>query len=110
MECLHLWEIAEYMMNGLYVRIPAHFCRQGGFYMERWGDAPVHSLAVAMLLNSSEVISALQSTSCNIAHLPCAEKSLALVYMCAALMPFLHRRSRECCLSYPCYFSLIIYI
>ena len=30
--------------------------RQGGFYLERWGDAPVHSLAVAMLLNSSEVI------------------------------------------------------
>lgn len=30
-------------------------CRKGGFYLERWGDAPVHSLAVAMLLNSSEV-------------------------------------------------------
>ena len=29
--------------------------RQGGFYFERWGDAPVHSLAAAMLLNSSEV-------------------------------------------------------
>lgn len=27
----------------------------GGFYKERWGDAPVHSLAVAMLLDRSEL-------------------------------------------------------
>lgn len=26
-----------------------------GFFMERWGDAPVHSLGVAMLLNKSQV-------------------------------------------------------
>lgn len=26
-----------------------------GFYQERWGDAPVHSLAVAMFLNISEI-------------------------------------------------------
>lgn len=28
---------------------------QGGFFYERWGDAPVHSLAVAMMLKKSEV-------------------------------------------------------
>lgn len=28
---------------------------KGGFYYERWGDAPVHSLAVAMLLKPEEV-------------------------------------------------------
>ncbi|RCK62723.1 putative mannosyltransferase KTR5 [Candida viswanathii] len=27
----------------------------GGFYKERWGDAPVHSLAVAMLLDMNEI-------------------------------------------------------
>ncbi|KAJ2783435.1 hypothetical protein H4R18_001700 [Coemansia javaensis] len=27
----------------------------GGFFMERWGDAPVHSLAAGMLLNRSQV-------------------------------------------------------
>lgn len=27
----------------------------GGFYRERWGDAPVHSLAVAMMLNKEEI-------------------------------------------------------
>ncbi|SCU87623.1 LADA_0E05160g1_1 [Lachancea dasiensis] len=29
---------------------------RGGFYYERWGDAPVHSIAVALLLKPSEVI------------------------------------------------------
>lgn len=27
----------------------------GGFFLERWGDAPVHSLAAALFLNSSQV-------------------------------------------------------
>ena len=27
----------------------------GGFFYERWGDAPVHSLGAVMLLNSSQV-------------------------------------------------------
>ena len=27
----------------------------GGFFYERWGDAPVHSLAAVMLLNATEV-------------------------------------------------------
>ncbi|CAK0785082.1 hypothetical protein CVIRNUC_008288 [Coccomyxa viridis] len=29
--------------------------RQGGFFWERWGDAPVHTLAAAMFLSKSEV-------------------------------------------------------
>ncbi|SCV03589.1 LANO_0G05050g1_1 [Lachancea nothofagi CBS 11611] len=29
---------------------------KGGFYYERWGDAPVHSIAVALLLQQDEVI------------------------------------------------------
>lgn len=29
--------------------------KSGGFYKERWGDAPVHSLAVAMMLNKEEI-------------------------------------------------------
>ena len=29
--------------------------RTGGFFYERWGDAPVHSLGAVMLLNSSQV-------------------------------------------------------
>ncbi|KAJ1839705.1 hypothetical protein LPJ73_006665, partial [Coemansia sp. RSA 2703] len=29
--------------------------RAGGFFYERWGDAPVHSIAAAMLLDPSEI-------------------------------------------------------
>ncbi|KAH0285185.1 alpha-1,2 mannosyltransferase [Aureobasidium namibiae CBS 147.97] len=29
--------------------------RSGGFWMERWGDAPIHSLAAGVLLNVSQV-------------------------------------------------------
>ncbi|OAX83100.1 hypothetical protein ACJ72_02543 [Emergomyces africanus] len=29
--------------------------RDGGFFYERWGDAPVHSIAAALLLNKDEV-------------------------------------------------------
>ncbi len=32
-----------------------HLDRVGGFFYERWGDAPVHSLAAAMFLNATEV-------------------------------------------------------
>ena len=29
--------------------------RDGGFFYERWGDAPVHSIAAGLLLNKDEV-------------------------------------------------------
>lgn len=29
--------------------------KSGGFFYERWGDAPVHSIAVALFLDKSEV-------------------------------------------------------
>lgn len=32
-----------------------HLDQANGFFMERWGDAPVHSLAAAMFLNKSQV-------------------------------------------------------
>jgi hypothetical protein len=32
-----------------------HLDKAGGFFYERWGDAPVHSLAVGMFLNKSEI-------------------------------------------------------
>ena len=28
---------------------------KGGFFYERWGDAPVHSIAAALFLNTDEV-------------------------------------------------------
>ncbi len=32
-----------------------HLDKANGFFLERWGDAPVHSLAAAMFLNRSQV-------------------------------------------------------
>lgn len=32
-----------------------HLDREGGFFYERWGDAPVHSIAASLLLNKEEV-------------------------------------------------------
>ncbi|CDS05164.1 hypothetical protein LRAMOSA07693 [Lichtheimia ramosa] len=32
-----------------------HLDRAGGFFYERWGDAPVHSIAVALMLSAKEV-------------------------------------------------------
>ncbi|KAJ2753170.1 hypothetical protein GGI19_003318 [Coemansia pectinata] len=32
-----------------------HLDKAGGFFYERWGDAPIHSLAVAMFLKKTEV-------------------------------------------------------
>lgn len=32
-----------------------HLDKAGGFFYERWGDAPVHSLAVALMLRKDQV-------------------------------------------------------
>ncbi|GAB1312808.1 Glycolipid 2-alpha-mannosyltransferase [Madurella fahalii] len=51
----HYWsnfEIADldFFRSETYQALFRHLDRQGGFYHERWGDAPVHSLAVHLLL------------------------------------------------------------
>lgn len=32
-----------------------HLESEGGFYYERWGDAPVHSIAANLFLNKDEI-------------------------------------------------------
>lgn len=51
----HYWsnfEIADldFFRGEAYQALFRHLDRRGGFYAERWGDAPVHSLAVHLLL------------------------------------------------------------
>jgi alpha 1,2-mannosyltransferase len=46
---LDLWRSPEYIKYFEYLD------RKGGFFYERWGDAPVHSLFVAMFLSSDEI-------------------------------------------------------
>ncbi|KAJ2851215.1 alpha 1,2-mannosyltransferase 2.4.1 [Coemansia erecta] len=56
----HFWsnfEIAslDFFRSPQYTAYFDFLDRAGGFFLERWGDAPVHSLAVAMFLNKSQV-------------------------------------------------------
>lgn len=57
---LHFWsnfEISRVDLwdNPLYEKYFQYLEENGGFYKERWGDAPIHSIAVAFLLNLDEV-------------------------------------------------------
>ncbi|KAJ1796874.1 hypothetical protein LPJ59_003484 [Coemansia sp. RSA 2399] len=56
----HFWsnfEIGDldFLRSEQYTAYFDHLDRAGGFFYERWGDAPVHSLGVAMFLNKDEV-------------------------------------------------------
>ncbi|KAI8990757.1 nucleotide-diphospho-sugar transferase [Mycotypha africana] len=56
----HFWsnfEIAslKFMRSEAYQSYFRYLDKAGGFFYERWGDAPVHSLAAAMMLKKSEV-------------------------------------------------------
>lgn len=56
----HFWsnfEIADlnFLRSEKYIRYFEHLDRAGGFFYERWGDAPVHSLAVAMFLPPEQI-------------------------------------------------------
>ncbi|KAI4949107.1 hypothetical protein J4E91_005571 [Alternaria rosae] len=56
----HFWsnfEIADmdFFRGDAYRAVFDYLDRDGGFYYERWGDAPVHSLAAAMLLQPQEL-------------------------------------------------------
>ncbi|ORD96914.1 OMH1 [Hepatospora eriocheir] len=57
----HFWsnfEIADFnfFRSKLYNAYLDHLENSGGFYYERWGDAPVHSLAVALFLDLSHIL------------------------------------------------------
>lgn len=56
----HFWsnfEIAktEIFTSPLYQEYFQRLDQSGGFYKERWGDAPVHSLAVALMLDVDDI-------------------------------------------------------
>ncbi|KAI8976175.1 nucleotide-diphospho-sugar transferase [Pilobolus umbonatus] len=45
----------EWLRSQPYIDYFNHLDQAGGFFYERWGDAPVHSIAAAMMLKKSEV-------------------------------------------------------
>lgn len=56
----HFWsnfEIAslKFLRSEAYLKYFEHLDKAGGFFYERWGDAPVHSLAVAMFLPKEKI-------------------------------------------------------
>lgn len=56
----HFWnnfEIASlsFFRSRVYQRYFEILDRQGGFFYERWGDAPVHSLAAGLMLSADEI-------------------------------------------------------
>ncbi|KAI7864813.1 nucleotide-diphospho-sugar transferase [Spinellus fusiger] len=56
----HFWSNFEigsldFLRSERYTRYFNYLDATGGFFYERWGDAPVHSLAVALMLKKSEV-------------------------------------------------------
>lgn len=56
----HFWSNFEIARTDLftspeYQNYYQHLEESGGFYKERWGDAPIHSLAIAMMLNLEDI-------------------------------------------------------
>ncbi|KAI9492521.1 nucleotide-diphospho-sugar transferase [Zychaea mexicana] len=56
----HFWSNFEigsvsFLRSERYQAYFRHLDQAGGFFYERWGDAPVHSIAVALMLGASEV-------------------------------------------------------
>ncbi|CAI4579831.1 AIF_collapsed_G0031280.mRNA.1.CDS.1 [Saccharomyces cerevisiae] len=57
----HFWtnfEIGDlnFFRSEKYIRFFEYLDSKGGFYYERWGDAPVHSIAASLLLKKDEII------------------------------------------------------
>lgn len=57
----HFWtnfEIGDlnFFRSDAYLEFFNHLDAKGGFYYERWGDAPIHSIAASLLLNKDEII------------------------------------------------------
>merc|ERR1711939_265751 len=55
----HFWsnfEIArlDFWQSDAYMAYFDHLDKSGGFFYERWGDAPVHSLAAALFLHPNQ--------------------------------------------------------
>ena len=56
----HFWsnfEIADlnFFRSDTYLEYFNHLDKAGGFFYERWGDAPVHSLAIGMFLPKEKI-------------------------------------------------------
>lgn len=56
----HFWSNFEignlnFFRSDRYLRFFNHLDKKGGFFYERWGDAPVHTIALSVMVNRSEI-------------------------------------------------------
>lgn len=56
----HFWSNFEignlnFYRSKEYIEFFEHLDRSGGFFYERWGDAPVHTIALTALLNKTQI-------------------------------------------------------
>ena len=56
----HFWSNFEignmdWFRGEVYSRYFEHLDRSGGFFYERWGDAPVHSIALGLFEDKSKI-------------------------------------------------------
>ncbi|KAF2226773.1 glycolipid 2-alpha-mannosyltransferase [Elsinoe ampelina] len=56
----HFWSNFEignlnFLRSTAYLDFFTHLDKEGGFFYERWGDAPVHSIAAALMLKKEEI-------------------------------------------------------
>lgn len=56
----HFWSNFEignlnFFRSQKYLEYPDHLDKSGGFFYERWGDAPVHTNALVMMLDKSQI-------------------------------------------------------
>ncbi|TFK80840.1 glycosyltransferase family 15 protein [Polyporus arcularius HHB13444] len=45
----------DFWRSEAYTKFFEHLDKKGGFYYERWGDAPVHSIAAALFQNKEKI-------------------------------------------------------
>ncbi|PPJ56545.1 hypothetical protein CBER1_03941 [Cercospora berteroae] len=56
----HFWSNFEignlnWLRSDAYIDYFTHLDKEGGFFYERWGDAPIHSIAAALMLKKEEI-------------------------------------------------------
>ena len=76
----HFWSKFEildlgFLRSAAYTAYFAALDASGGFFLERWGDAPVHTLAAALFLNSSQVST--RPASAIVSRAPCRSSQTA---------------------------------
>jgi hypothetical protein len=45
----------DWLRSQAYIDFFTHLDKDGGFFYERWGDAPIHSVAASLLLKKEEI-------------------------------------------------------